>query len=176
MLKSGTRITLLAASVVAALAAGCTQMQKMPQMMGMAQPMPAADATALWNHLEGVKYASTYKLYPGKGRMYAGSQPHGAFLTTYVNDAAHRALSNDTKPLPVGSILVKENYMPDRKLAAVTVMYKVAGFDPQNNDWYWLKRDAAGKVEASGKVAGCIGCHKPSQRDYVLTPIGTRQY
>lgn len=172
-MKSGRKLTLIAGIAAVVVVAGCSQMPHMPQMMkakGHAM-MPPADATALWNHLQSANYQSSFKLYPGKGKMYAGTQPHGAFLTTYVNDAAHGALAGGKAPLPVGSILVKENYMPDRSLAAVTVMYKVAGFDAQNNDWYWLKRSADGKVEASGKPAGCIGCHKPSTRDYVLTPI-----
>ena len=59
-------------------------------------------------------------------------------------------------------------------LDAVTVMYKSAGFDAANNDWYWLKRGADGKVQAEGKVAGCIGCHQPAKRDYVLTPVAMK--
>ncbi len=163
---------LLAVAVTFAVA-GCTQMpDRMKMMMGGGHQMPPADATALWNHLQKVNYQSSYKLFPGKAKMYAGTQPHGAFLTTYVNDSAYQALSSGKTPLPVGAILVKENYMPDRTLAAVTVMYKVAGFDSANNDWNWLKRNADGKVDASGKPAGCIGCHKPAAaRDYVLTPI-----
>ncbi len=170
------RRLILAATLGAALAAAsCSQMREhLPGMPGTSASaaMPPADATALWNHLQKVNYAASYKLFPGKGRMYPGSQPHGAFLTTYVNDAAFDALRGGSARLPAGSILVKENYMPDRSLAAVTVMYKVAGFDASNNDWYWLKRSADGTVEASGKPAGCIACHKPAARDYVLTPMG----
>lgn len=33
------------------------------------------------------------------------------------------------------SIVVKENYKPDKTLAAITVMHKVAGFDPAGGDW-----------------------------------------
>ncbi len=36
-----------------------------------------------------------------------------------------------TGPMPAGAIVVKENYMPDKKLAAITVMYKVAGYNPE---------------------------------------------
>jgi hypothetical protein len=164
-----TRLTMAAAACAALLAAGCAQMPYGGMMMK--KDMPKAEAAALWAHIEKANYQGSYKLFPGKGKLYAGGAPHGMLLTTYVNDAAYKALSQGGKTMPAGSILVKENYMPDKSLAAITVMYKSSGFDAENNDWYWLKRDAAGKVEASGKVAGCIGCHKPSQRDYVLTPV-----
>ncbi|MDH5539467.1 MAG: hypothetical protein OEY03_08695 [Rhizobacter sp.] len=49
-----------------------------------------------------------------------------------------------------------------------------AGFDAANNDWYWLKRGADGKVQAEGNVAGCIGWHQPAKRDYVLTSVAMK--
>jgi hypothetical protein len=61
--------------------------------------------------------------------------------------------------LPAGSIVVKENYTGDKKLAAITAMYKISNFDPETNDWYWLKYTPDKTVEAKGKVDGCISCH-----------------
>jgi len=48
--------------------------------------------------------------------------------------------------------VLKENFMPHRTLAAVTLMYKAEGFHPDRNDWYWLQRTAAGAVPAEGRV------------------------
>jgi hypothetical protein len=72
--------------------------------------------------------------------------------------------------MPVGAIVVKENYTPDSTLAATTVMYKVSGYDPEAGDWFYLKRLADGTVEASGRVAGCQGCHaQRADNDYLFT-------
>ena len=60
--------------------------------------------------------------------------------------------------------------MPDSTVAAITVMYKVEGYDPANNDWYWVKRLADGTIEVQGRGAGCIGCHGAQKgNDYIFT-------
>ena len=48
--------------------------------------------------------------------------------------------------------------MPDKTLGAVTVMYRVNGYDPDAGDWFWAKYKADGSIAKAGKVAGCIGC------------------
>ncbi|MBD3161696.1 MAG: hypothetical protein GF346_05515 [Candidatus Eisenbacteria bacterium] len=131
---------------------------------------PDTTAEALWGHLMGENYAENWAHWPGKTPFYEGTRPHGALLSTYLNGTALGAVTTDAATLPSGSIIVKENYMPDSTLAAVTVMYKVDGYDPDNNDWYWLKRTADGTVEAQGRVQGCIDCHgKALDNDFVLT-------
>jgi hypothetical protein len=166
------RLIAIAVPITAALAA-CS-MPRMMDRMGMGSDMPKADPASLWSHLTKADYQKSFKLFPGKERLYQGGQPHGAWLSTHVNDTAFKALTSGQGALPAGSIIVKENYMPDKTLAAVTVMYKVAGYDAKNNDWYWLKRSADGKIDASGKVESCIACHAPAKRDYILTPITMR--
>jgi len=76
--------------------------------------------------------------------------------------------------LPDESIIVKENFGPDKKLAAITVMYKEKGYDPAHNDWFWAKYQPDGTIDAEGKVKGCIDCHglpkdifKDKTNDYV---------
>ena len=117
-----------------------------------------------------------WPLFPGTSRFLPGNSPHGALLITYVNDTARTALTRRTGPfppgpLPVGSIIVKENYTADRTLDAVTVMYKSTGYNPEHGDWYWLKRAANGNVDAEGRVVGCQNCHSAAARDYVLTEV-----
>jgi hypothetical protein len=91
-------------------------------------------------------------------------------LTTYVNRIAHDALANGAAAHPAGSIIVKENYMPDSTLDAATVMYKVPGYDPQNGDWYWAKYDPNGVVDDAGRVAMCQQCHATARdHDYIMT-------
>lgn len=129
---------------------------------------PPADAQKLYDYLKKVPYTS-WQLWPKKGKLYKGTEPHGALLTTYVNDIALKAIKVK-KPLPEGSIIAKENYSADKKFVALTVMYKVKGFNPEAGDWFWAKYSPDGKIEASGKVKGCIDCHsKRAENDYIFT-------
>jgi hypothetical protein len=49
-------------------------------------------------------------------------------------------------------------------------MYKVAGYNPEANDWFWAKYKADGTVLKEGKVAGCINCHAAKKaNDFVFT-------
>ena len=139
------------------------------------QSLPEPNAQSVWSYLESAPYTD-WPLFPGTSRFQPGMSPHGALLITYVNDTARTALTRRTGPfpagpLPAGSIIVKENYTPDRTLDAVTVMYKSAGYNPEHGDWYWLKRAANGNVDAEGMVVGCQNCHSAAARDYVLTEV-----
>jgi len=105
-----------------------------------------------------VEYRS-WPHWPGKGSLYQGQHPHGAFLTTYVNPEAAKAISARAGTLPDGAMVVKENYSADKQLAAITVMYRVKGYNPEGGDWFYLKYAPDGSIDKEGKVAGCIGCH-----------------
>jgi len=136
-------------------------------------PAPAAPDTtaeALWAHLQDADYRS-WPMFPGKGELYSGTEPHGMLLTTYVNRIASDALTNGASMLPAGAIIVKENYMPDSTFAAATVMHKVPGYDAGNGDWYWAKYDPNGVVVDAGRAPMCQQCHAAQrQRDFVMTP------
>ena len=72
--------------------------------------------------------------------------------------------------MPDGAIIVKENYTAEKQFALVTLMYKVDGYNPEHNDWFWAKITADGQVEAEGQVAGCQACHGGRRdNDYVMT-------
>ena len=65
--------------------------------------------------------------------------------------------------------LKKENYTADKKLAALTVMYKVKGYNPQAGDWFWAKYLPDGKIAAEGRVDACIQCHSMAKaNDYIM--------
>jgi hypothetical protein len=62
------------------------------------------------------------------------------------------------------------------------MVQREAGYDPENNDWYWVKYSPAGGVEKNeegtalaGRVAkgagqGCIACHASARGgDYFFT-------
>ena len=135
--------------------------------------LPAATGKDLWDYLTKVKYQKSFTLWPGKGKLYKGTEPHGALLTTYVNKPALAAIKGKKGTMPADAIIVKENYMPDKKLAAITVMYKVAGYNPEVGDWFWAKYTPDGKIEAEGKSGManmCIGCHgKAKGNDFLFT-------
>jgi hypothetical protein len=163
------RIAGQASAALAAAAAALLMIAAAPQARAQAAPKPTAEA--VWQHLQQQEFRKSFRLFPGTQQFYKGQDPHGALLTTYVNATAFDALSKRARTLPDGAIIVKENYMPDKTLAATTVMYKSKGYNPAANDWFWLKRSARGEVEAAGKADGCIDCHRPSQRDFILTPV-----
>lgn len=142
------------------------------QMPAMA--MPQASGSALWAYLQGVDYRTNWRLWPGKGEKYPGTEPHGMLLTTYVNDVGYDAITNAAGAMAANTIVVKENYMPDGTLAAITTMYKVEGYNPEAGDWHWVKFLPDGRVDmdgmAQGKVEMCIGCHGGrADNDYLFT-------
>jgi hypothetical protein len=138
---------------------------------------PDATPEAVWSHLEDAQYQASWSFWPGREPYYSGTEPHGALLNTYLNELASEGLQamltqEAVTELPYGSILVKQNHMPDSTLAAVTVMYKVEGYDPEHKDWWWMKRLADGTVEASGQPEGCITCHLQARDwDYLITAL-----
>lgn len=68
------------------------------------------------------------------------------------------------------SLIVKENYAPNKKLVAISVMYKVKGYNPEGGDWYWAQYDADFNVLSEGKVKGCLDCHSTAKdNDYIFT-------
>ena len=109
--------------------------------------------------------------------MYEGESPHGAFLKTYVSSNASRTPDQ----IPHGSIIVKENYMADRTLGPLTIMWRLHGYDPDNFDWFWAKYLPDGAldknpkgIKLAGRVAkgmdvGCISCHDQTDQDLVFT-------
>jgi len=132
-------------------------------------PPPGPDAAKLLDYINKTSPYQDWKLWPGKGKLYPGREPHGALLTTYVNELAYRGI-RDKKGIPDAGIIVKENYSGDKKLMATTVMYKIDGYNPQGGDYFWAKYAPDGKVLESGKLKGCIDCHgQKKENDYIWT-------
>ena len=84
---------------------------------------------------------------------------------------AAEALTSQAGTMPDGAIIVKENYMADENLAAVTVMYKVKDYNPDEGDWYYSKHLPDGVLDQTptgmsmqGKVPGCIGVSPRTSR------------
>ena len=138
---------------------------------GSGEPeLPDTTADSLVVYLDEIDYQESWELWPGLGEKYAGDDPHGMLLTTYLNPAAYDALTGKDGVMPEGAIIVKEKYTPEGELAATTTMYKKSGCNANHNDWFWLKVLADGTVDKQGKVEGCQTCHgEVADNDYVWT-------
>ncbi len=122
--------------------------------------------TRFWDWLVHANYRHWA---PGPGQHHdkflPGEAPHGALLKLYCN----RTAAANPKDMPPGSVIVKENFSEDKKLLAITVMYRSKGYDPEHHDWWWAKYMPDGTVAKApkekggmklvGKVRGCIMCH-----------------
>lgn len=143
--------------------------QQMPgQGMGMGM-MQGADGMSLMMHITKTDPYVKWDLMPGTTRMRQGMEPHGALQNVYVNKLALKAIKDKAGMLPDGAIIVKENYTPEGKLGAVTVMSKKKGYNPEAGDYLWLKYGPDMKIQAQGKADPCIKCHtKAKDNDYVM--------
>ena len=132
-------------------------------------PLPKAEAKELYTYIVKQNPYTKWQLWPGKGKLYKGTEPHGTLLTTYVNESAHRSASKKSG-MPDGAMIVKENYTAAGKLSAISVMYKVKGYNTAKGDWFWGQYGPDGSVKAGGKVDSCINCHeKRKDNDYIFT-------
>ncbi len=139
--------------------------------------LPELSADGVWGHLTSSDYEN-WDRWPGTTDQYQGQEPHGALLTTYVNDVAAAAIAAGDAMMPVGAIGVKTNDRPAGMLAAVTAMVKTEDFNPDHNNWWFLKRLTDGTVQAEGRFAGCEGCHLAvAANDYLFNdrPAGSGQ-
>ncbi len=135
---------------------------------GQASP----DAESLWTHITQTDPYRNWKPHPAKGKegLYAAVErgpvpaknPHGGYMRLFVNETALKeAQRSEAGPMPDGAILIMEDYARDRQtLIAITGMYKVSGFAPEQGDWFWASYSPDGKVKEAGKVQSCIDCHK----------------
>jgi hypothetical protein len=128
--------------------------------------MPGPDAAALWHYMTEASPYTEWGFWPDHQGMQPGRAPHGALHKVYVNK---KALNSPKPPVQYGAIQVKESYSKAKKLKAITVMYKVNGYNPKNGDWFWAEYTPDGKVKSSGKPRGCISCHRARARNDFVT-------
>lgn len=67
-------------------------------------------------------------------------------------------------------MIVKENFLPDSTFAAVTTMYRVAGCNPDHQDWFFAKHDPAGVAETAGRDPMCQACHASAPGEITCIP------
>jgi hypothetical protein len=128
--------------------------------------MPGPDAEALWRYISETSPYTSWGFWPDHQGLQEGDAPHAPLHKVFVNEPG---LKSAHAPVNNGSIVVKENIGKDKQLKALTVMYKVKGYNPDAGDWFWVKYGKDGGVEKSGKPAGCIGCHSGAvDSDYIM--------
>ena len=131
--------------------------------------MPEAEGKAVWNYIMEEEPYTEWDQWPGHDGMHEGQSPHGAYLKLYVNDVAKTAIKEGKEMMPENALIVKENYDKNKKLVALTPMYKVKGYNPDAGNWFWAKYGKDGAIMASGKVGSCIDCHKKAGVHYLFT-------
>jgi hypothetical protein len=123
-----------------------------------------------------------------------GIEHGGVMIRVLANSIAAEPYRKLQNPLPVGSIVVKEEYdihaadcSDAAKIATWSAMAKQSqGFDPDDGDWKWQRVLAPSRhVSCNDKLCPgfvCITCHKVQEckvRDYMCTvddtPRGTLQ-
>ena len=138
---------------------------------------------SLWKALVEEKLAGPNMI---RSIPYEGMEPHGVIL-----EQLSTMISVDGY---TGIVFVKNNYMgegitrskivndPNAYLKAITVMFKrEKGYDPDNQNWFWVKYKPDGSLHVNpkgmllaGRVAkgadvGCIACHTDADgRDYLF--------
>ncbi|WP_347274875.1 cytochrome P460 family protein [Candidatus Kuenenia sp.] len=128
------------------------------------------NAQRLWEYMTKENPYQCYPAWPGKEGIYESTMPPGDILRLYINDLALDTVVKKKGIFPNGSLLIKEIYTEENKVSLLTVMYKEKGFDPQGNDWYWVKYGHDGEVKLEGRVGLCIECHVGvADNDYVFT-------
>ncbi len=140
-----------------------------------------AFAAKVWEAIDG------YHGWRVKTDIMMGRSPHDDYLQTYwsvINvgdDYYHAVVKDNFYGEDLTAEMVAES--PGEYLDAVTVMIqRGAGYDPDNNNWYWVKYNPDGNVatnpkdmKLAGRVAkgadqGCIACHAAAEGgDYLFT-------
>lgn len=93
--------------------------------------------------------------------FFESEHPLPEYVKYYINDIAHDSFE---KPAD-GAVFVKEQFNKDKELIGLTVMKKIEGYDPENNDWYWAIADKSARVTNAGRLnstwtSNCIDCHR----------------
>ncbi len=134
-----------------------------------ATPLPDATGKAVVEYITKTDPYQNWALVPGTTPFRKGMEPHGALQKVYANAIAQKGFADPAAPMPNGSMIIKEIYSPDKKLTGITLMYKKAGFNPDDGDYMWAALGADYSVEKEGKLGGCAGCHSQAKRkDYVI--------
>ncbi|MCG9126195.1 cytochrome P460 family protein [Candidatus Poribacteria bacterium] len=107
-----------------------------------------------------------------------GGDPHNGTKNVYVNQERVTIAPDgeQTFPYPDGSIVVKEATRPNKDyIGLIAIMRKVAGSDPDHNDWEFIeytRNDPDDDFTILARDRVCWGCHaRVEDLDYVFTTL-----
>ena len=123
----------------------------------------------LWERISTENDYSQYSYWPEHEGIKPGQAPHGVYHRIYISRELKESLPLENNIAPFGTIIVKENLNIDQKVAKITVMTKVEGFNPEGGNWFWAAYSPEGEVQAEGTPKGCVSCHEGMKKnDYVI--------
>ena len=155
----GACVGVIFAAIAWSAIGGCIRMAVPPDDDPTTEPPTGAELFSLITEEDPYQ---NWAEFPDRQGTLPSVLPHGPMSRVFINGEVEAALDTEfTGQLPDGSIIVKENVGTDPQVteAALTVMWKVAGFDPGNNDWFWANMTLDGDIVAAGKVQSCTACH-----------------
>ncbi len=165
--------TPLAGAVVGALLAalgGCTQ-PPIPDSEAGEDDRTTPTAAKLFALVNEADPYLDWAQFPDVQGTVPSTAPHGPMARIFINALVEESLDDFDGALLDGAIIVKENLgeSTSEKADALTIMWKVSGFDPENNDWFWANITPDGEVNAEGKIEGCINCHTAARaNDFIF--------
>ena len=175
---------LMAAASILLLGDAPERSDSAPQEKPFGGGKDVAFAKELWKACKG------YEGWKLTTKIYRGSSPHGKWIrlfSTFVT-VGGRSYPIIIKDNYGGRGVTQERVEKDPKawLKAVTIMLKrEAGYDKENQDWFWAKYTKSGEVDknpkdvllagriAKGMTSGCISCHSQAGgKDYLFSNDG----
>ncbi len=157
--RSLSGVVVFVFALIALLLQGCPPATAPPDAGELYQLISVTDPYTAWGS------------FPETPGTIDSNPPHGPRANVFINGKVEAALDNFTGELPDGSIIIKESFDAQMMESgdSLTVMWKVADYDPGNHDWFWASYAFDGTVRASGQVAGCIACHGAARdNDFVF--------
>ena len=109
---------------------------------------------------EPYSFEARDKLREDQGPHWAGA------VRVYANSVASTAVDSDTRPFPVGSIIVKEKIYQHKIEAVTAVIKKPDSYDSteSNNDWQYVYFQRTGDLQV-GKIQSCRKCHQKAGKN-----------
>lgn len=120
-----------------------------------------------------------YKRWTRMNETAVYSATHGdSFVFTYMSPTGLPAAKTGKFPFPVGTVIVKEAYenngcKPGAPGAVFVMEKRAKGYDPNANDWHWVRYNPDGTLWGEGTSQGqmdfCAACHEVAKvNDYVF--------
>jgi hypothetical protein len=147
------------------------------EKMSPGMKMKPSEKMPLMKGIE-VSAFNNYKKWPLVRKDIPSAAHFNTITDTYVNKAGLKAFNDNTMKLPVGTVIVKENYESNKgnkgKLLMLTGMEKMkAGYDSANGDWAYAKSDPKFMIDNKFDLSACKQCHaRSADKDFTFRTKG----